>query len=156
MKLFHGSNIQIKEINLEKSKPFKDFGRGFYLSDNETQAYEMAKFKALTFGGESCVTAFEFDNVGMLASNLRVKKFDSYSDEWLDFIISNREGYPTEKYDFVYGPIADDKVGLQLRKFKDELIDRNELMSRLKYMKGITFQYFFGSEEAIQYLSRYE
>ena len=46
MKLYHGSNIKIKKIDLEKSKPFKDFGKGFYLSDNETQAMEMAKFKS--------------------------------------------------------------------------------------------------------------
>ena len=35
MKLYHGSNILIDKIDLSKSKPNKDFGRGFYLSDNE-------------------------------------------------------------------------------------------------------------------------
>lgn len=58
-----------------------------------------------------------------------------------------------EKYDFVYGPIADDKVGFQLRRYKDDVIDRTELLERLKYMKGITFQYFFGSKGAITYLT---
>lgn len=38
MKLFHGSNIIIEDIDLSKSKPFKDFGTGFYLSDIESQA----------------------------------------------------------------------------------------------------------------------
>ena len=89
----------------------------------------------------------------MNSSNLKTKRFETYSDEWLDFIIANREGKKVEKYDFVYGPIADDKVGFQLRRYKDELIDRNELLEKLKYMKGITFQYFFGSEEAIKYLT---
>lgn len=79
---------------------------------------------------------------------------ETYSEEWLDFIIANRDGKEVEKYDFIYGPIADDKVGFQLRRYKDELIDKNELLDRLKYMKGITFQYFFGSEEAIKYLTR--
>lgn len=153
MKLYHGSNIRIVTIDLEKSKPFKDFGKGFYLSDNRTQAEDMANFKSLISGGTSMVTKFEFDADGLNSSGLKIKKFDSYSDEWLDFIIANREGYKVAKYDFVYGPIADDKVGVQLRRYKDEVIDKIELLKRLKFMKGITFQYFFGSEAAIKYLT---
>lgn len=154
MKLYHGSNVRIKVIDLEKSKPFKDFGKGFYLSDNETQAMDMAKFKSSIAGNVPVVTKFEFDADGLNSSNLKTKRFEIYSEEWLDFIIANREGKEVEKYDFVYGPIADDKVGFQLRRYKDELIDKNELLERLKYMKGITFQYYFGSEEAIKYLTR--
>ena len=153
MKLYHGSNCRIEEIDLTKSKPFKDFGKGFYLSDNEAQAMDMANFKSLISGGFPFVTGFEFDDTGLDSSGLKIKRFDSYSDEWLDFIIANREGYDVEKYDFVYGPIADDKVGFQLRRYKDEVIDRTELLVRLKYMKGITFQYFFGSLDAIKYLT---
>lgn len=153
MKLYHGSNVRIKVIDLEKSKPFKDFGKGFYLSDTETQAMDMAKFKSSISGGAAVVTGFEFDADGLISSNLKTKRFETYSDEWLDFIIANREGKEVEQYDFVYGPIADDKVGFQLRRYKDELIDKDELLERLKYMKGITFQYFFGSEEAIKYLT---
>lgn len=153
MNLYHGSNVRIKVIDLEKSKPFKDFGKGFYLSDNEIQAMDMAKFKSSILGSTPVVTGFEFDADGLNSSNLKTKRFETYSDEWLDFIIANREGKEVEKYDFVYGPIADDKVGFQLRRYKDELIDRDELLVRLKYMKGITFQYFFGSEEAIKYLT---
>lgn len=152
MNLYHGSNVRIDSIDLEKSKPYKDFGKGFYLSDDESQALDMAKFKSSISGGSPIVTSFAFDATGLESSELKTKKFDSYSDEWLDFIIANREGHKVEKYDFVYGPIADDKVGFQLRRYKDEIIDRQELLERLKYMKGITFQYFFGSEEAIKYL----
>ena len=153
MKLYHGSNVRIKAIDLEQSKPFKDFGKGFYLSDTETQAMDMAKFKSSISGNEPVVTGFEFDADGLISSNLKTQRFETYSDEWLDFIIANREGKEVDQYDFVYGPIADDKVGFQLRRYKDELIDKNELLERLKYMKGITFQYFFGSEEAIKYLT---
>ena len=45
MILYHGSNIEIDEINLQKSKPFKDFGRAFYLSDDYAQAMEMAEYR---------------------------------------------------------------------------------------------------------------
>lgn len=38
MKLYHGSDVTVEKINLAKCRPFKDFGRGFYLSDNYDQA----------------------------------------------------------------------------------------------------------------------
>ena len=46
MILYHGSNMEISEIDLSKSKPFKDFGRAFYLSANRRQAVEMAQYKS--------------------------------------------------------------------------------------------------------------
>lgn len=153
MKLYHGSNIRIEKIDLAKSKPFKDFGKGFYLSDNRMQAMNMAQFKSLISGGVPTVTRFEFDDSGLNSSGLKIRRFDAYSDEWLDFIIANRDGCKVDIYDFVYGPIADDKVGFQLRRYKDEVIDKTELLERLKFMKGITFQYFFGSDAAIKYLT---
>lgn len=156
MILFHGSNVKVTSIDLCKSKPFKDFGKGFYLSDVESQAIDMANFKHSVLGGVPLVSRFEFDREGLLASRLSIKIFEDYSDEWLDFVIANREGRKVDKHDFVYGPIADDKVGMQLRKFKDGTIDRHELLERLKYVKGITFQYFFGSENALKYLMSYD
>lgn len=152
MILYHGSNIEIETIDLSKSKPNKDFGRGFYLSENETQAKEMANFKSTLLGGNPVVSRFEFDDTIMNSSGLRIKVFNDYSEEWADFVFANREGLNVEQYDSVYGPIANDKVGLQIRKLKDGSIDKTEFLNRLKFMKGITYQFFFGSEAAIQHL----
>mgnify|MGYP005610291149 FL=1 len=154
MILYHGSNVAIDHIELEKSKPFKDFGQGFYLSENEEQALDMAQLKALTFGGKAFVSKFEFDTSLMHNSDLRIKIFKEYSEEWADFVFANREGTDVEHYDIVYGPIANDKVGLQIRKLKDGSIDKTEFLNRLKYMQGITFQYYFGTERAIKHLKR--
>ena len=33
MKVYHGSDIRIDTIDLSKSKPSKDFGRGFYVTN---------------------------------------------------------------------------------------------------------------------------
>lgn len=153
MILYHGSNVTIDEIDLAKSKPNKDFGQGFYLSENENQAMEMATFKSSQLGGNPIVSKFEFDPQILESSTLRVKIFKEYSEEWADFVFANRDGLDVEKYDIVYGPIANDKIGLQIRKLKDGSIDKAEFLHRLKYMKGITFQYCFGSEEAIKHLS---
>lgn len=32
MKLYHGSNMEIERIDLQMSRPNKDFGQGFYLT----------------------------------------------------------------------------------------------------------------------------
>lgn len=154
MILYHGSNTVINKIDLEMSKPNKDFGKGFYLSENESQAMEMANFKSVLLGGEPIVTKFEFNDLMMQSSDLRIKIFAEYSEEWADFVFANREGCEVEQYDIVYGPIANDKVGLQIRKLKDGSIDKAEFLNRLKYMKGITYQYYFGTEKSIQHLSK--
>ena len=41
--LYHGSDIEIKEIDLSQSRINKDFGRGFYLSSDLDQARKFAK-----------------------------------------------------------------------------------------------------------------
>ncbi len=42
MVLFHGSNTDIKVIDLAMCRPYKDFGRVFYLTEIEEQAKKMA------------------------------------------------------------------------------------------------------------------
>lgn len=57
-------------------------------------------------------------------------------------------------YDVVIGPIANDRVGVQLWKFETHSIDLPTLVRKLRYMKGITIQYYFGTERAIKLLER--
>lgn len=154
MKLYHGSNIEIKKIDLSMSKPNKDFGQGFYLSEDKEQAIQMANFKTMLLGGVPVVTEFDFDESALNSSDLNIKIFREYSEEWADFVFDNREGCGTTGFDIVYGPIANDKVGLQIRKLKDGSIDKVEFLNRLRFMKGITFQFYFGTEKAISYLNK--
>lgn len=157
MILFHGSNVAIEKIDLSKSRPGKDFGKGFYLSANESQAIEMAESKVAFLGGDPIVTAFEFDESLLSSGTLDVKLFDGYTETWARFVYENRENFsdiPIHHYDIVYGPRADDRVGAQIRSFKNGSIDLNELINRIKYLKGITFQYYFGTDAAIQSLHK--
>lgn len=48
MRLYHGSNMMIENIDLSKCKPYKDFGRGFYLTEIKEQAEKMAGRTAAT------------------------------------------------------------------------------------------------------------
>ena len=157
MILFHGSNIEISEIDLQKSKPNKDFGRAFYLSDNESQAVEMAEFKVSTFGGSCVVSRFECDDAVLADNSLKIKVFADYTEEWAKFVFANRDADSetnTHSYDIVYGPIANDRVGRQIMNFKEGYISFDEFMRRLHFMKGITFQYAFCTEKAIQKLKK--
>lgn len=58
MKLYHGSTVDIPHVDLAKSKPNKDFGMAFYLSDDEQQALEFLKriqyIKGITFQYAFC------------------------------------------------------------------------------------------------------
>ena len=42
MILYHGSNIEISQIDIDKGRKGKDFGKGFYLSEDIKQAEKMS------------------------------------------------------------------------------------------------------------------
>lgn len=156
MILYHGTNRDFEQIDLSKSKPNKDFGRGFYLSANYNQALDMAKVKVAQLEtGSPIVLSYEISDKAW--ERLRVLRFGNYSEEWAKFILLNRNNdsdSPVHDYDVVIGPIADDRVGVQLWRYENHVIDLSTLVRNLQYMKGITIQYFFGTELAINFLRR--
>jgi hypothetical protein len=156
IQLYHGSTINIERINLQKSRPNKDFGRGFYLSADRQQAWRMGEFKALTEGGAPVMNTYLFDETVLISGELRVLTFEGYTREWAEFIFlnrNNRSTKPAHDYDIVYGPIANDRVGVQIGKYEAGDITLDQFLENLKYMKGVTFQYFFGTERALAKLS---
>lgn len=156
MILFHGSNIKIDVIDLTKSKRYKDFGQAFYLSAEEEQARKMAIAKVVQFGGEESVTSFDFNESCLSSDEFQVKCFTEYSREWAEFVFNNRDENQdfSHEYDIVYGPIADDYVGLQIRDFKRNNITFEQFLANIRYHKGITFQYAFCTQKAIEQLVR--
>lgn len=157
MILYHGTTVEIEEIDLQKSKPNKDFGKGFYLSADREQAVAMAEYKAMQIDATPIVNAFEFDEKNLESASLKVRIFKEYDEEWANFIYANRNNPSSEcvhDYDVVIGPIANDRVGMQIRKYMEQEIDLPTFIERLKYMKGITIQYYFGTERAISLLRK--
>lgn len=156
MILYHGTNVDFETIDLSKSKPNKDFGQGFYLSADYNQAMDMAKTKVEQLEtGTPIVLAFEVDEQQM--TKLKIQRYSEYSEDWAKFILLNRRNSthePVHDYDIVIGPIANDRVGVQLWKYETQSIDLPTLVRNLQHMKGITFQYFFGTEQAIKLLKR--
>lgn len=152
--------MDIREIDLSMSKVGKDFGCGFYLSADKEQAFELAERKTEQLGiGIPTLNAYDFDTSCLNNNELHVLEFQNYSKEWAEFVLMNRRNHtrePLHHYDIVIGPIANDAVGYQIRRFVSGLIDMDKFLDELKYMKGRTMQYFFGTEKAISYLSKIE
>lgn len=157
MILYHGSNVEIDVIDLKKGRRGKDFGQGFYLSDDLQQARNMAY---TVVDREECgtpvVTVFEFDESLLTTGVIDFKKFEHYSTEWGRFVRANRKNRTSEQlhcHDIVYGPIADDTIAKQIRRIDLNIIDEERFMQEIQYAKE-TFQYFFGTEKAINYLTK--
>lgn len=148
MILYHGSYLEIAEPDLKHSRANVDFGLGFYTTPLHEQAEKWCgKFKRR--GREGIISRYAFDESRY--DTLKVLKFDSYSEEWLDFILNCRRGKDTTDYDIVIGGVANDKVFNTVELFFDELIDKAEAINRLRYEKP-NLQVCFRSEKALKCL----
>ena len=163
MILYHGSNTEIEQIDLGRCKPFKDFGRGFYLTTLDRQAFDMAdRTTALQGCGRPIVTAYEFPD-DWRSEGLSVREFDGPSREWAMFVMNNRSRSFTDlaspecnhdcKYDIVYGPVADDRIAASFQLYQDKMITADELAARLEY-RELNDQYSFHTERAVALLDR--
>ena len=135
MILYHGSFLEIAQPNLVHSRPNVDFGRGFYVTPLYEQAAKWCG-KLKRRGKEA---------------ELKVLKFDAYSEEWLDFILNCRSGKDMTDYDLVLGGVANDKVFNTVELFFDGLIDKAEAINRLRYEKP-NLQICFRTEKALSLL----
>ena len=148
MILYHGSYLEISKPDLKHSRDNVDFGHGFYTTPIYEQAVKWCgKFRRR--GKEGIVSRYLFDEENM--QNLKVLQFDSYSEEWLDFILNCRNGKDSTDYDVVIGGVANDKVFNTVELFFDGLIDKKEALNRLRYEKP-NLQVCLRSEKAIECL----
>lgn len=151
MKVYHGFWIEVSVPDLKHSRTDVDFGKGFYATPIREQAVKWCgRFKRR--GKQGIVTSYIFDDCAI--QNLNVLKFDSYSEEWLDFILNCRREKDSSDYDIVMGGVANDKVFNTVELYFDHLIDKKEAINRLKYEKP-NMQICFRTISALETL-RYE
>ncbi|GHT17015.1 hypothetical protein FACS189429_0230 [Bacteroidia bacterium] len=160
MKLYHGTNIEFAEIELDKCPPKRDFGRGFYLTSVQKHAEERAKDKVANEGGTKTVMEFDFDfdEIILVEPSLRIKRFDEVNEEWAKFVMYNRlrkEDEPIHEYDIVEGPVADDKMFRQFLRFSKNKLQLLQFIQKLKYPKEPTHQIAFCTERAVNLLIEY-
>lgn len=145
MILYHGSFLEITEPDLEHSRTNVDFGRGFYITPIYEQAEKWCgKFKSR--GKKGIISRYTIE--ASAYDELKVLKFHTYSEEWLDFILTCRTGNDTSHYDIVTGGVANDKVFNTVELYFDGLIDKAEAINRLRYEKP-NVQFCFRTKVAL-------
>ena len=146
MTLYHGSFIAIPHPSLAFARETTDFGKGFYTTTIKPQADKWAmRYKRRQGSG---VVSLYGINEDELRKNVSVLEFDTYSSEWLDFIIKSRQGVPVANFDLVIGGIANDDVFNTLTLFFRGFIDKTEAIKRLRYEKP-NIQYCFKNQAVI-------
>lgn len=158
MILYHGTNCVIEKIDFDKCRPYKDFGKGFYLTTIKEQAEKMAKRVSRIYGGKPVVNVFRYDSV--VDNRINIKRFDAPTEEWAKFVINNRNGENSagnnnqnNKYDIVIGPVANDDLALLFRQFSNGMIEIDTLIREMKYKK-LTDQYSFHTARALKFLTK--
>lgn len=152
MILYHGSYLEIQTPDLLHSRENVDFGRGFYTTPLYDQAVKWCeKFKRR--GKNGIVSRYSFDEKAY--QELKILRFESYSEEWLDFILKCRTGNDTTDYDIVIGGVANDKVFNTVELYFDNLIDKGEAIHRLRYEKP-NLQICFRTQKALDGYLHYE
>lgn len=154
MRLYHGSDCEVRSPDVAFSRRSVDFGRGFYLTSFEDQAARWARRKAMRSHGEPILNVYDCDMQRL--ESFEVKTFEAYDREWLDFVCACRKpsGAPHD-YDIVIGPVANDRVFEAVNMYFQELWDAQSTLDALAFYER-NDQFCFASQHAIDELLIFE
>lgn len=131
MKLYHGSTIVVRHPNIKRGRKKTDFGKGFYTTTNFEQAAKWASLKRQRERSEKAVVSvFEVPD-HILDMGFKVLRFHKATAEWLDFVVNNRRGIPTETYDMIMGPVANDTLYTTIQLYENGVITTNAAIEML-------------------------
>lgn len=131
MTVYHGSTEIIKNPDVLHSYRPLDFGKGFYVTSNKEQAKVWAKRKGVILESKkSIVNIFEMNES---FSFLQCKNFGEDLSEWIDFVCHCRDGgRDYEKYDLIFGKVANDKVFRVVDMYHNGLWDKERAIKEIK------------------------
>lgn len=151
MRLYHGSNVEVREPRILEPSHALDFGPGFYTTLNRGQAIDFAGKVVLRRGGAPVVNEYEIDEKAAFGL-CDVLSFDRPNEVWLDFVCSCRDGFnAAEGRDFVFGPVANDDVYRTLALYREGEISKDETLARLK-VKQLYNQLVFVTAKALAFI----
>ena len=128
--------IDKPEINKGRSRV--DFGQGFYLTGIQAQAERWAKIITFRKGPafRSVVNVFELNEKMFALPNFRIKRFEEYNLEWLEYVVDCRQGGNKQVgYDFVEGGVANDNVIDTVEDYENGIITAEQALGQLIYKK---------------------
>ena len=140
--LFHGSYTEVSSPLVKLGRAKVDFGQGFYLTMLQAQAEAWAKTisERRKTGTQAVVSTFSLDMDGIKADNYRIKTFDTYDLEWLEYVIDCRKGGNLQnQYDLVEGGVANDNVIDTVEDYENGVITAEQALGQLKY-KAVNHQ----------------
>ena len=146
--LYHGGAIEVSNPDLEHSRRAVDFGPGFYVTPIFEQAKRWSEKRKRRMGS-AVVSHYEFDESA--AANLKVLRFESYSEAWLDFVVQCRALEDDFDWDIVFGGVANDKVFDTLEAFFDGFATKAQTIDKLR-METPNLQFCFRTFAALQNL----
>lgn len=86
------------------------------------------------------------------SKNLRIRLFRSANESWIDFVHKNRTDIDfNHDFDIVRGPVANDNVYLSFNLYESGIINKTELIRRLKTYKLVD-QLLFHTEISLKAL----
>lgn len=133
MIVYHGSTEIIQMPDVNHSKKYLDFGKGFYLTTYEEQAKKWAIRKGMRQGKGAFVNVYDLDENW---NNYRILSFEKEDDKWLDFVCSCRKGEMLNKeFDIIIGSVADDDVFKTVDLYFRGLWDKTRVLEELRYYK---------------------
>lgn len=134
MRVFHGSYTAVSEIDLTKGRSNLDFDKGFYVTCIRSQAEFWAARTGRFHKTEGVVSEFEFYENAFEHYDLKVLRFSGYTEQWLDFVILNRDPkapIPAHGYDIVEGPVANDDVNDRINDYLAGYVPKADFLKEL-------------------------
>lgn len=148
MILYHGSIEIVDNPEIRIPSRSLDYGYGFYTTTSFKQAEDWVKRKLNANSPIGYVNVYELDED--LVKSLKTLLFESPTEDWLDFVMSNRTNKDfNHDFDIVYGPVANDKVYAAFALYEGGIIDKQNLISELKAYKLVD-QYLFHTDKALK------
>lgn len=136
--LFHGSNVNVPKPFVKVGRGKVDFGQGFYLTKLRSQAESWAEVIAERKGrnAEAILSSYSFDYDSVKSAGYKIKVFETYSLEWLDYVVDCRKGGEMQhQYDIVEGGVANDNVIDTVEDYENGIITAEQALGQLKYKK---------------------
>lgn len=152
MILHHGSNVTVEKPILVNQNRFLDFGYGFYTTTNKEQAKDFAiKVTDKRKNGTATLNIYGIDEE-IAFTECNVLSFNEPNADWLDFVAKNRQGtYSGEKYDLIYGAVANDDVYRTITLYMTGILSKEQTLEALK-IKKLYNQLVFASEKSLDYI----
>lgn len=129
--VYHGGTEPVMHPVCKFGRANLDFGCGFYLTDIRRQAESWAAITASRRNQRPLLNIYRLDKEAILKEAC-CKIFKAYDIEWLEFIVASRQGHNVaERYDYIEGGIADDRVIDTVNLYMTGLMDINTALTRL-------------------------